>query len=161
MIQHLRPTWLDIEVGCYDIYRSISTYYNDPSYIKAIVCITRGGVIPGGILASLFGVQDMGFIHAITYDTSRKPLPKDKIHLEMNGKALDMMRKTNTLLVDDIMDSGRTISLVNVFGVLCVKSALYIKPQHTHLKGPGFFYHKIAQPEEWVVFPWEKEALLP
>ena len=61
----------------------------------------------------------------------------------------------NTLVVDDICDSGET--LTNYAGVYT--AVLYYKP-HTSTFKPNI-YAQVHNEDEWVFFPWENEKSKP
>ena len=61
----------------------------------------------------------------------------------------------NTLVVDDICDSGETLH--NYAGVYT--AVLYYKP-HTSIFKPSIC-GKIHNGDEWIIFPWESEKAKP
>jgi hypoxanthine phosphoribosyltransferase len=61
----------------------------------------------------------------------------------------------NTLVVDDICDSGETLH--NYAGVYT--AVLYYKP-HTSIFKPNI-YGRIHNGDEWIIFPWENEKAKP
>jgi len=67
-------------------------------------------------------------------------------------------RKFKLLVVDDIVDSGRTmIDMLNGIEKLTVKTAsLYWKP-HSSFK-PDYY---VKQTSDWIVFPWEPMEEVP
>jgi hypoxanthine phosphoribosyltransferase len=61
----------------------------------------------------------------------------------------------NTLVVDDICDSGET--LTNYAGVYT--AVLYYKP-HTSTFKPNI-YARVHSGDEWIIYPWESEKAKP
>lgn len=61
----------------------------------------------------------------------------------------------NTLVVDDICDSGET--LANYAGVYT--AVLYYKPQTSIFKPT--LYARIHSGDEWIIYPWENERAKP
>jgi len=61
---------------------------------------------------------------------------------------------TNTLVVDDICDSGET--LINGLGVYT--ATLFYKP-HTSKRYTPRVFAKVHNGNEWVKFPWEKSQI--
>lgn len=141
---------------CRNIHSAIVRRHGS-TYVRAIVGVARGGLVPATILAHLFEVRSFGMIEAITYDSDDQPLPKDKISLRLDEYTLGLLRKTQTLLVDDIYDSGRTMSLVGQFSPLCLKACLVVKglPEDRGLTSSSFFHGGLVRIDEWAVFPWE------
>jgi hypoxanthine phosphoribosyltransferase len=76
-----------------------------------------------------------------------KPIITQPIMADMAGKKV--------LIVDDVVESGRTLEVVtelcSIRGASAVRTAaLYLKPWA--MMNPDYFAAKV---EEWVVFPWE------
>jgi len=68
----------------------------------------------------------------------------------------DFIWKPNGLLVDDLIDSGLTISLFKSnFGSADVAVLLWKQNASYYRQEPEFFAE--VKPSEWVVFPWEVE----
>lgn len=61
----------------------------------------------------------------------------------------------NTLVVDDICDSGETLhSLTQSEYPICI-AVLHYKP-HTSMIEPGFYACKFES-DDWIVYPWEEK----
>src|SRR5439155_21781288 len=80
---------------------------------KAIVCITRGGLVPAAIIARELGVRLIETVCVASYHEYRdqggltvlKPIAKDVVDLA-GGKG------TGLLVIDDLVDTGKTAPLV-------------------------------------------------
>ena len=116
-----------------------------------VVAIAKGGLIPARIVLEFLGVDEVGFVEVKFYKsigvTVEKPYIKSMSVPPITGK--------NVLVVDDVVDSGRTMQLVvqvlSAQKPLEVKTlALYVKPWSTFI--PDFYYAVVS---EWIVFPWE------
>lgn len=93
--------------------------------IGSISGIPRGGLIPAVLLSHKLGLP---------YTTRILP---------------------NTLIVDDIADTGETLDRT-----IAVYSATLIFKPHTSKIKPTFYGDK-HEGNEWIIFPWEKEDSKP
>ncbi len=126
---------------------------------EAIVMITRGGIIPGGLLA-----EAMNVTHCLT---AAVDFPAE---LEREREGLfawprfiqfpdnEQLRGRRTLVVDDVWGSGRTITAVKNrvsvaagFPYTCV---LHFNPYRS-LFGPARPDYYAAITDAHIVYPWE------
>lgn len=138
------------------IYISWEEFHNQVKILAAkikaagkfnrIVAVSRGGLIPAGILAYELGIRDCDVINMSSYDGDKKR-PDDEI--EIKGLLANVDKKT--LIVDDLSDSGRTLDLLHQQYPKAIRVCIYAKPN-----GQGTC-EIFAQglPNQWVVFPWD------
>lgn len=107
------------------VHKVCATILKDYPNIDSIHGIKRGGLIPAVMISHQLGLP-------WTYEIF-----------------------PNTLVVDDICDSGETLH--NYAGVYT--AVLYYKP-HTSIFKPNIC-GKIHNGDEWVIFPWESEKAKP
>jgi len=126
---------------------------------EAMVVITRGGIIPGGLLA-----EAMGLAHILT---AAVDFP---IQMEMQKSKLmewpqfiqfpedEVLQGRRTLVVDDVWGSGRTITSVKIrvsaaggFPYTCV---MHFNP-HRNLFGSVRPDYYAATTDAHIVYPWE------
>jgi hypoxanthine phosphoribosyltransferase len=125
----------------------------------AMVIITRGGVIPGGLLA-----EAMNLTHLLTaavdfpaeLDGEREKLKAWPQFIQF--PADDLVRGRATLIVDDVCGSGRTITAVKNrvssaggFPETCV---LHFNP-YRNLFGSVRPDYYAAITDAFIVYPWE------
>lgn len=109
-----------------------------------IVAITRGGMIPAAILARELGIRRVDTLCISSY-----------AHTEQSEIALlkDIQDKSlNTLVVDDLVDTGATaIAVRNILpdGKLVT---LYAKPKGAELADD---YIALFEQDCWLHFPWD------
>lgn len=114
-----------------------------------MVCITRGGVFVGGLLAHFLDIRDITTIALKLYDGSTQQAEVVEV------SAPDMPEPGSSILVvDDLLDSGRTLAYIMEkwgddyeidFAVLYDKGGGEIRPD----------FMAMPIPNEWVWFPWE------
>ena len=115
---------------------------------QGIIAITRGGMIPAAIIArelnirlidtlciSCYDDQDMGVLKVI----------KDTM-LDTDGKGY--------LVIDDLVDTGKTLSEVRNKLPAAHIATLYVKPAGEKLVDTSVY--EFSQ-ETWVRFPWDLE----
>jgi len=126
---------------------------------EAMVVITRGGIIPGGLLA-----EAMGLVHILT---AAVDFP---VQMEMQKSKLmewpqfiqfpedEVLQGRRTLVVDDVWGSGRTITSVKIrvsaaggFPYTCV---MHFNP-HRNLFGSVRPDYYAATTDAHIVYPWE------
>jgi len=116
-----------------------------------IIGVARGGIIPARIIGDLLLIKDIRIIHAKYYEKPYQTLEKPVI--EMNN--ISNIEKKKILLVDDVADTGDTISevihyLIEKGAELVDTAVIYIKPWN---KAGIKYYVKLT--DAWIVFPWE------
>jgi hypoxanthine phosphoribosyltransferase len=122
----------------------------------ALLMITRGGIIPGGMIAE---AMDISYIltAAVRFST------------ELTDKRLawptflqfpedSLLKGRRVLIVDDIWGSGRTITTVigrvEACGARTVTAVLHYKPGSSLFKQSGPTYYA-AITDALIVYPWE------
>ncbi len=149
---------IDIEIeyaSWSEIYRAITTIvssiFERKLSFEIVYAILKGGVIPARIIADALGVEEVGVIGIKFYkkpgETKDKPVIFHPPTINVSNKRV--------LLVDDIVDTGKTLQLaieeLYRYGASKVTTAsLYVKPWATI--SPDIYYKTTSK---WIVFPWE------
>lgn len=146
-------SWEDIEDAVYNVALKIQKSRFRPD---VIIGVARGGLVPARLLADYLDVVSIGFIGVKFYtsvgEKQEKPVITHPLTLSVNN--------LKVLLVDDIADTGKSLSLVSnildMHGARVIRSAtLYVKPWSILMPD---YYHEVVS--EWIVFPWEKAEFL-
>lgn len=121
----------------------------------AIVAIARGGLTLAGALGYALDVKMLGSLNVEFYtgvgSTLEAPvvLPPTLDQESLAGKSI--------LLVDDVADSGRTLSLVTQLleagGGEVRTVCIYTKPSTVH--EPTYTWRRT---DKWIMFPWSSEG---
>ena len=126
---------------------------------EAMVIITRGGMIPAGMLA-----EAMGITHVLTaavdfpFEIERAQSKLFAWPRFIQFPADDKIEGRRTLIVDDVWGSGRTITTVknrvSAAGGLPYTAVLHFNPNR-NLFGttrPDYF---AAVTDAYIIYPWE------
>ncbi|MBE6445437.1 MAG: xanthine phosphoribosyltransferase [Alphaproteobacteria bacterium] len=111
-----------------------------------IIAVSRGGLIPAGILAYELNIRNVQTINISSYDDMIIRSDQD-IEFESSLNNIDQ----HTLIVDDISDTGRTFNLLRKQYPDAYFASVYAKPQG---KNSTDKYAVLFQ-DQWVVFPWD------
>ena len=113
-----------------------------------IIAISRGGLLPAGILAYELDIRNSQAVNISSYDNNERR-EDDKIELDCKVGEVD----NQTLIVDDLSDTGRTFRLVKKLYPQAKYAAVYAKEKG--FKDADIIARRL--PEQWVVFPWDVE----
>ncbi len=123
----------------------------DGYYPDVIVGVLRGGYIVARILSDVLGLSDIGVVEVKFYkgvgEQAKRPVITQPLTAEIRGRKV--------LIVDDVVDSGRTLEVVSeqvrLRGATEVRTAsLYYKPRS--IIKPDYY---VVETSKWVLFPWE------
>ncbi|MEA3337162.1 MAG: phosphoribosyltransferase family protein [Chloroflexota bacterium] len=123
----------------------------------SLLMITRGGIVPGGILSEALGIKEI-LTAAVEFHTGVQKRLAWPTFLQFPGDSL--LRGRRTLVVDDVWSSGRTImtvkSRVETVGGNPELTVLHYKPAESMFRdaAPDYFG---AVTDAWVLYPWEIE----
>lgn len=111
---------------------------------RGLICITRGGLVPGAILARELEMRWIDTLCLASYDHTRQGDMQVLKGIEGDGEGL--------LIVDDLVDTGGTARLVREQLPAATLVAVYAKP-----KGKPLVHHYARDFEQhvWLHFPWD------
>jgi xanthine phosphoribosyltransferase len=115
---------------------------------KAVVAITRGGMAPAMIVARELGIRIVDTISVKSYDHQDQTEAKV---LNAPDKAM-MGDGTGVLIVDDLVDSGKTLELVRSLFPKAHFATVYAKPKGR--PQVDTFITEVSQ-DTWIFFPWD------
>lgn len=115
---------------------------------RAVVAITRGGMAPAMIIARELDIRTVDTISVKSYDHQSQGSAEvlkspDK---EMMGDG------TGILVIDDLVDSGKTLELVRELYPNAHFATVYAKPQGR--PQVDTFITEVSQ-DTWIFFPWD------
>ncbi|MEM7347165.1 MAG: phosphoribosyltransferase family protein [Chloroflexota bacterium] len=146
----LQLSWQDVEKLINCLVPRLQGYDYD-----LVIAITRGGIIPGGIIAEQLGVQQVLIASVDFYEDEAHKLDWPVF---MQFPADSFLRGQSVLVVDDVWNRGKEVvsvmERVEQAGGNPRSVVLHYKPDRSIFedKGPDFFG---AETDAWVVYPWE------
>ena len=149
----VRPSYFTLHEACENwIVPHVKRLKYQPQYI---IGLSRGGLFPAIIISHM--LDDMEMI-PVRY-SSKSGKGDDKNH----SNALPLIQgchpPATLLIVDDICDSGLTLSEVVEFykfrGHHVYTATLYYKDIPGGPIEPDIYWHKIPEDAPWIVFPFE------
>jgi len=115
---------------------------------KAIVAITRGGMAPAMIIARELDVRTVDTISVKSYSH------QDQSEAEvLKAPDADIIGDgTGVLIIDDLVDTGRTLKLVRDLYPNAHFATVYAKPEGRDMVET--FITEVSQ-DTWIFFPWD------
>ena len=115
---------------------------------KAIVAITRGGMAPAMIIARELDVRTVDTISIKSYDHQKQSGAKvlKSPDAEMMGDG------TGILVIDDLVDTGKTLEVVKNLYPMAHIATVYAKPKGRPMVDS--FITEVSQ-DTWIFFPWD------
>lgn len=113
---------------------------------RGIVAVSRGGLVPAAIVATVLDVRIVETICIASYDGMKQQTARLLKDAVVAGAG------EGWLVVDDLVDSGSTFRVVREGLPLARLAVVYAKPD-----GQGFVddFAVAVDQQTWVRFPWE------
>jgi len=136
---YVKPDEIDAMV------RSLALYIKQSGRkFEQVVGIERGGLFISRPLAALLGLPHDSIMISCYTETGKRSVPIVK------G---DYDTSLDTLIVDDLIDGGTTMRLLNKYYHQKPTDATAVLFWNTDSAEPDFYVEE--KPEQWLVFPWE------
>jgi xanthine phosphoribosyltransferase len=132
----------DIHTDCIELAKKIKKKYKP----EKLILISRGGLIPGSIIANYLGIQDVDVIALKTY-ADRKRSKEIKVYKRIKSEK-------KLVVIDDLVDSGETAKIVKEMMPNSKFVVLYAKTSGKKQADLHLFDFKDS---DWLVFPWEQD----
>ena len=111
-----------------------------------IIAVTRGGLVPAAIVARELEVRMIDTVCISSYDYKNQGQPEVLKSVDGRGQ--------NMLIVDDLVDTGRTAEVVREMLPEAHFATVYAKPAGRPLVDT--FITEVSQ-DTWIYFPWDME----
>ena len=118
---------------------------------EAIIAITRGGLVPSAIVARELDVRIIDTISIVSYGQF-KQLETLSVLKDVEQKFLDQADQGKLLIVDDLVDTGKTAELVRSKLPGAHFATVYAKPKGRPLVDT--YVTEVSQ-DTWIYFPWD------
>jgi xanthine phosphoribosyltransferase len=113
---------------------------------KGIIAVTRGGLVPAAIVARELEIRLIDTVCLASYD--------DRLQGEMAVLKRVEGDGDGWLIIDDLVDTGRTAKLVREMLPKAHFATIYAKPAGRPLVDT--FITEVSQ-DTWILFPWDIE----
>lgn len=113
---------------------------------RGIIAITRGGLIPAGIIARELELRLIDTISVVTYDEEKK----GELNIIKNPSITE--DGNGFLIIDDLVDSGITAKAIRKLLPKAYFACLYAKPAGKEYTDQ--FIMEVQQ-DMWILFPWD------
>ena len=144
-------SWDDLEQMVAELAEQVRGEYD------VMLVITRGGLVPGGMLAYQLGIRNILVAAVEYYDEHGQPGPSPTF---LQFPADPLLRGQRVLIVDEVWDSGSTIHAVTdrvrQAGGLPTTAVLHFKPASSVVSEEPD--HHVVMTGNWVVYPFKGGA---
>jgi len=132
--------------------RALAWRLNGAGPFQAIVTVTRGGLVPAAIVARELDVRVIETICVASYDHTRQ----GELRI-LKGVAADIVAPAGgagqgVLIIDDLVDTGKTAKVVRDLLPRAHFATVYAKPMGRPLVDT--FITEVSQ-DTWIFFPWD------
>ena len=115
---------------------------------RSIIAVTRGGLVPAAIVARELELRLIDTVCVSSYDH------QDQGELEVLKPVSDDKDGEGMLIVDDLVDTGKTAKFVRDMLPKAHFATVYAKPEGRPLVDS--FITEVSQ-DTWIFFPWDTE----
>ena len=125
---------------------------NDGAW-KAVVGITRGGLVPAMIVARELDIRVVDTISVKSYHSGGGAADQRQEAQVIKSPQVELMGDgTGILIVDDLVDSGKTLELVRSLYPNAHFATVYAKPSGKPMVDS--YITEVSQ-DTWIFFPWD------
>ena len=117
-------------------------------YFKGIIAITRGGLVPAAIIAREMDIHLVDTVCISSYDWKDKKGDAEVLKGVQGDGA-------GWLLIDDLVDTGRTAKIVKQMVPKAHFATVYAKPAGRN--EVDTYITEVSQ-DTWILFPWDAES---
>ncbi|MDE2030408.1 MAG: xanthine phosphoribosyltransferase [Alphaproteobacteria bacterium] len=140
-----------------DMHRSakaLAWKLHDIGHWKGLIAITRGGLVPAAIIArelEIRVIETVSVVSRAASDGSASGQHEETVILKHPANVGD---GEGWLVIDDLVDTGRTIEVLRRMLPKAYFAAVYAKPQGMPLIDS--FVTEVSQ-DTWIFLPWDGE----
>ena len=128
--------------------KALSWRLLEKNFFNGIIAVTRGGLVPAAIIARELDIRLVDTVCVSSYDwKNQKGEVKLLKGIEGNGEGW--------LIIDDLVDTGRTAKLIRELLPKAHFASIYAKPAGRPLVDT--FITEVSQ-DTWILFPWDAES---
>ncbi len=131
--------------------RALAWRLNGAGPFRAVVCITRGGLVPAAIVARELGIRVVETVCISSYDSDNKQGAL-RVLKHIAAEVANGDKGAGVLVVDDLVDTGATAKLVREMLPSAHFATVYAKPLGRPMVDT--FITEVSQ-DTWIFFPWD------
>jgi len=143
-------TWDDLD----DLVAALAERLRARPEPDVVLAISRGGLVPAGMLGYRMGWRDMLLAAVVVYD-DEKGFRGEAEFLQF--PADEQLRGKRVLIIDEVWDSGTTIAAVSAriqaAGGVPITAVLHYKPRKSRVDIVPDVY--IVETDDWVLYPFK------
>jgi len=144
----LHVSWADLDALVERMAEQVGSGYD------VVLTITRGALVPTGMLAYRLGMRNIVVAAVAYYDDAGQPAEQPTF---LQFPADPLLHGQRVLVVDEVWDSGTTIAAVvervRLAGGLPTTAVLHYKPANSRVDiVPD---HHVVETDAWVVYPYK------
>src|SRR3954453_22279999 len=132
--------------------RALTWRLNEVGPFHAVIAITRGGLVPAAIVARELGLRVIDTVCIAGYHHKEQAELQVLKGIGADNAALGAGAGKGLLIVDDLVDTGKTGRLVREMLPEAHFAAVYAKPKGRPLVDT--FITEVSQ-DTWIHFPWD------
>jgi xanthine phosphoribosyltransferase len=119
---------------------------------EAVVCVTRGGLVPAAIVARELGIRLIETVCVSSYNHMSQGELRILKTVAPTVVALGGGQGKGVLIVDDLVDTGKTAKMVRDILPKAHFATVYAKPMGRPMVDT--FITEVSQ-DTWIYFPWD------
>jgi xanthine phosphoribosyltransferase len=128
--------------------RALSWRLMNAGPYRGIVAVTRGGLIPAGIIARELDIRLVESVSIVTYEEEEKGQP------QITKPPTAAKDGEGFLIIDDLVDTGTTARVVRSLMPKAHFACIYAKPAGREMVDT--YITEVSQ-DTWILFPWDTE----
>jgi xanthine phosphoribosyltransferase len=136
-------TWSQLHNDCRALAWRLLEIRND---WEKIIAVARGGLVPAAIIARELDIHNIDTICVSSYTVRSQG--ESRVIKKTFGES------EKCLIIDDLVDTGKTARIVRNMLPLSHFATVYAKPDGRPLTDT--FVTEVSQ-ETWILFPWDSE----
>lgn len=121
---------------------------------KGMVAITRGGLVPAAIVARELEIRVIETVSVVGYHYDDSNPARSEDAQILKSAAQQVGDGEGWLVVDDLVDTGRTFELLRKIMPKAQFATIYAKPMGRPMVDT--FITEVSQ-DTWIYFPWDIE----
>jgi xanthine phosphoribosyltransferase len=130
--------------------RALAWRLNGAGPFTSVVCITRGGLVAAAVVARELGIRVIETVCVASYDHIKQGELQvlKRVAPDVVGKG----QGQGVLIVDDLVDTGKTARIVREMIPNAHFATVYAKPMGRPMVDT--FITEVSQ-DTWIYFPWD------